>query len=168
MAGLGSPTHDDAGIYRDSGSASGGRNRMSFTSTLSEEKENGETAYPRTKISPELRYAGSTTSSGRGSPARSFRAPASYRDNDSDAGGVGIGITRERPTSSLPTPSGANGAESWKRAAEVTSQLKARIELMKVSSHFPICPSHRPHIDPCHRPNKASLDLKMLICGDKE
>ncbi|CAG9988583.1 unnamed protein product [Clonostachys byssicola] len=134
--GLGSPTHDDAGIYRDSGSASGGRNRMSFTSTLSEEKENGETAYPRSKISPEFRYAGSTTSSGRGSPARSFRAPASYRDNDSDAGGVGIGITRERPTSSLPTPSGANGAESWKRAAEVTSQLKARIELMKAKQGF--------------------------------
>lgn len=129
--GLTSPVHDDVGIYRDSGSASGNRNRMSFTSTLSEEKENGEVPYPRSKLSPDMRYAGSSASSGRGSPARGFRSipPAAYRDENGDSG---TGSSRERPTSSLPTPSN-NGAESWKRAAEVTSQLKARIEQMKVS-----------------------------------
>lgn len=128
--GLASPTHDDVGIYRDSGSASAGRNRMSFTSTLSEEKENGEMSYPRSKLSPDMRYAGSSASSGRGSPARGFRNVQSYREDNSDSG---AGVARERPVSSLPQPSGNNGAESWKRAAEVTSQLKARIEQMKVS-----------------------------------
>ena len=32
------------------------------------------------------------------------------------------------------------GVESWRRAAEVTQNLKARIEMMKVSSLFPIFP----------------------------
>lgn len=123
-------THEEAGMYRDSSSAS--RNRMSYTSNLSEERENGESGYSgQRKLTPEMRYNGSNASSGRGSPARGFRRePPSYRDDNGDSG---MGITRERPTSSLPQPSGANGAESWKRAAEVTSQLKARIEQMKVS-----------------------------------
>lgn len=124
-----SPTHDDAGIYRDSGSASTNRNRVSFTSNLSEEKENGEMTYPRSKLSPEVRYTGSAASSGRGSPARGFRSAPFPQE---DGGDSGTGLTRERPTSSLPQASGSGGVESWKRAAEVTSQLKARIEQMKV------------------------------------
>lgn|SRR5688572_10025439 len=100
---------------------------MSFTSTMSEEKENGEPVFARSKLSPEMRYAGDSASSGRGSPARGFRSAASHREDGSESG---VSITRERPTSSLPQPTG--GVESWKRAAEVTSQLKARIEQMKV------------------------------------
>ncbi len=38
-----------------------------------------------------------------------------------------------------------NGAESWKRAAEVTQNLKARIELMKVSPRQRIYPRVRPN-----------------------
>ena len=121
--GFASPTHDDAGIYRDGAyPTSANRNRMSFTSTLSEEKENGETVYPRSKLSPDVRYAGSAASSGRGSPARGFR-----RDMVNDDAG---------PPPSYPPPARGEaagaGVESWKRAAEVTSQLKARIEQMKV------------------------------------
>lgn len=144
--GLTSPVHDDAGIYRDSGAASVNRNRMSFNSTVSEEKENGEVPYPRSKLSPEMRYAGSSASSGRGSPARGFRSipPSTYRDESGDSG---TASSRERPASSLPTPSGNNGAESWKRAAEVTSQLKARIEQMKVSNHCRPFPSDTRHKD---------------------
>lgn len=123
--GLMSPTHDDAGIYRDHRSSSATHNRMSFASTLSEEKENGEPSYPRNKFSPEMRYAGSATSSGRGSPARGFRS--SHREESDHSSSM----SRERPVSSLPQPSGGNGVESWRRAAEVTSQLKARIEQMK-------------------------------------
>lgn len=121
-----SPTRDDVGIFHDSGSGSGGYNRTSFASTMSEEKENGEMAYPRSKISPELRY-GSGTSSGRGSPARGYRTTAPPRDESADSSAP---PRRERPVSSLPQPAG--GGESWRRAAEVTSQLKARIEQMKV------------------------------------
>ncbi|PNY25075.1 Spindle pole body component alp14 [Tolypocladium capitatum] len=128
-----SPTHDDAGIFRDPGFAAANRNRMSFASTLSEEKENGEMMYPRSKLSPEMRHAGSTASSGRGSPARGFRGAPS-RDDGSDSG---TGMTRERPVSSLPQPSGGAPGESWRRAAEVTSQLKARIEQMKAKQGFP-------------------------------
>ncbi|POR39229.1 Spindle pole body component alp14 [Tolypocladium paradoxum] len=125
-----SSTHDDAGIFRDPGSATANRNRMSFASTLSEEKENGEMMYPRSKLSPEMRHAGSSASSGRGSPARGFRGAPS-RDDGSDSG---TGMTRERPV--LPQPSGGAPGESWRRTAEVTSQLRARIEQMKAKQGF--------------------------------
>ncbi|KAL7793857.1 armadillo-type protein [Trichoderma ceciliae] len=126
-----SPTHDDAGIYRDSIAAPSARNRMSFASTLSEEKENGDAPYPRNKLSPELRYAGSTGSSGRGSPARGFRNIAQHDDGSDST----MTSARDRPVSSLPQPA-SNGVESWRRAAEVTSQLKARIEQMKAKQGF--------------------------------
>ncbi|EON95732.1 putative spindle pole body component alp14 protein [Phaeoacremonium minimum UCRPA7] len=137
-AGFASPTHDDVGIFRDGGAAgyrpaSANRNRMSYTSTLSEEKENGEAppSYPRSKLSPELRYAGSAASSGRGSPARGFRRPVDVGGDDGAAAGPG-------PTSSASNmgSGGGNGVESWKRAAEVTNQLKARIEQMKAKQGF--------------------------------
>lgn len=125
-----SPIRDDIGIYRDSGATSTNRHRMSFTSTMSEEKENGELSYPRSKLSPELRHSGSGPSSGRGSPARGFRNTATPSYDNMESNGP---IARERPISSLPQPTGGGGVESWRRAAEVTSQLKARIEQMKVS-----------------------------------
>jgi cytoskeleton-associated protein 5 len=139
-SGIGSPTRDrdfsggsdDTGIYRDTGLYSGQEGRrtpgignygqrgaMSFTSQLSEEKENGVdgAAVARNKLrSPDLLGRGqdrSATTSGRGSPARE-----QYKK---DGGGA--------PGS---TESG-QGVESWKRAAEVTSALKAKIEQMKVS-----------------------------------
>jgi hypothetical protein len=106
--------------------------------------------------------AGSGASSGRGSPApvRGY----SRRDVGDEmalpgassggaAGGGGGGLERadsrsRRAGGGMDAPSSAAGAgtgggkfgetESWKRAAEVTSQLKARIEQMKVSSDFPL------------------------------
>ncbi|KFA64995.1 hypothetical protein S40285_06885 [Stachybotrys chlorohalonatus IBT 40285] len=131
LGGIASPTHDDAGIYRDSGSGAGSRNRMSFTSTMSEEKENGDFPAARSKLSPDMRY--DSASSGRGSPARGFRSipTSSYREDGSEANPL---LARDRPASSLPQP--ANGGESWRRAAEVTSQLKARIEQMKAKQGF--------------------------------
>lgn len=131
--GLGSPTHDDMGIYRDGGGFPGGRaTRSSFTSSFSEEKENGDPppSYPRSKMmSPDLRYG--SGSSGRGSPARGFRSTPV--DDGAGHGGTASG------TSSVAGGGGhssTNGVESWKRAAEVTSQLKARIEQMKVRRPF--------------------------------
>lgn len=160
-----SPIHDDVGIYRDSAATSSSRNRMSFTSTMSEEKENGELAYPRSKLSPELRHSGSGASSGRGSPARGFRsaAPPTYESSE-----TGAPATRERPVSSLPQPTNGNGVESWRRAAEVTSQLKARIEQMKVSDVF----SDATDCSPCAklticRLNKAFLDLEQWRCNHR-
>ncbi|KAG6037901.1 hypothetical protein E4U41_004658 [Claviceps citrina] len=129
-----SPIHDDVGIYRDSGITSANRHRMSFTSTMSEEKENGEFSYPRSKLSPELRHTnGSGPSSGRDSPARSFRSAILSTYDSVESNGP---VARERPVSSLPQPSGGGGVESWRRAAEVTSQLKARIEQMKAKQGF--------------------------------
>ena len=124
--GVTSPTPDDLGIYRDgSNYASSRANRMSFASTMSEEKENGDIPhnYPRSKLSPEARYG--SGSSGRGSPARGYR-------NNPVEDAVGQEV---RPGSGASSAAGGNGngVESWKRAAEVTSQLKARIEQMKVS-----------------------------------
>ncbi|KAL2157321.1 hypothetical protein VTH06DRAFT_6259 [Thermothelomyces fergusii] len=134
-----SPTHDD--FYRDASNPSW--NRMSMASTLSEEKENGDgMSHPRSKLSPELRYAGSNANSGRGSPARGFRREVSMEEKEPRSGEMGYGGYSDRAgsrassrTGGRDTPSGMNpatsGVESWKRAAEVTSQLRARIEQMK-------------------------------------
>ncbi|EFW98916.1 spindle pole body component [Grosmannia clavigera kw1407] len=153
-SGMVSPdlTHDDAGIFRDGMYPNNaGRQRMSFASTLSEEKENGETAsYARSKMSPDLRYAatGSGTESGRGSPARSYRREFGIDDvSSASGGGYGTGTGYGASSSGNGTSSttyngniggsggaGVGGQESWKRAAEVTNQLKARIEQMKARS----------------------------------
>lgn len=143
-SGIGSPTRerdfsggsDDTGIYRDTGLYGGQEGRrtpgvgnygqrgaMSFTSQLSEEKENGidGAAVARNKLrSPDLLGRGqdrSATTSGRGSPARE-----PYKKD----GGAAPGSTES-----------GQGVESWKRAAEVTSALKAKIEQMKVSLKVP-------------------------------
>lgn len=122
----------EGGIYRDSGLYGGAsqdndrtaysRGHMSFASNLSEEKENSgdplAAQFGRKQLSPDLDRNGRTSAasgSGRGSPR-----PPSYRSRDEPREGNG----------------GANGngqgVESWKRAAEVTSALKAKIEQMKV------------------------------------
>ncbi|KAF9878356.1 spindle pole body [Colletotrichum karsti] len=156
--GVASPTHDDVGIYRDNsyGTSSSRHNRVSYASNLSEEKENGDHHYPRSKaLSPELRYTGSA-SSGRGSPARGYRSsgatpvdelpppPPQYSGSAATTGGG--------------HSSGSNGVESWKRAAEVTSQLKARIEQMKVSLPLPLSSSQSLTSG---RRNKDSLALEL-------
>ncbi|KAL7624704.1 hypothetical protein AAE478_006274 [Parahypoxylon ruwenzoriense] len=127
--GMTSPTPDDMGIYRDGSNYAGSRaNRMSFASSLSEEKENGDVPhnYPRSKLSPDLRYG--SGSSGRASPARGFRnAPI-----DEAVGHHNIGSS----TTLVAGGVSGNGVESWKRAAEVTTQLKARIEQMKAKQGF--------------------------------
>jgi protein STU2 len=160
--GLGSPTHDDMGIYRDGSNFPGGRaTRMSFASTFSEEKENGDppASYNRTKMmSPERRYP--SGSSGRGSPARGYRSTPI----DDAVGGYG---TSGSGTSSAAGGGGANGVESWKRAAEVTSQLKARIEQMKVrSSPTAPLPRHteavRRRLTRHSRRSKVSIDLRVV------
>ncbi|EEP80564.1 conserved hypothetical protein [Uncinocarpus reesii 1704] len=115
----------NAGIYQDDNRRSsihmaprfdGARPRSYISSSPSEEKENNGLTSPgltsrfasQRKFSPPV---GSTYSSGRGSPARtSTRAGATGAD----------GITSQ-----------GEPAENWRRAAEVTSQLKARIEQMK-------------------------------------
>ncbi|KAI1636618.1 armadillo-type protein [Biscogniauxia mediterranea] len=129
-SGVTSPTPDDMGIYRDGSNYSSSRvNRMSFNSTLSEEKENGDIPhnYPRSKLSPDMRYG--SGSSGRASPARGFR-------NTTIDEGIGHGSGPGSTASSIGGTTVGTGVESWKRAAEVTSQLKARIEQMKAKQGF--------------------------------
>lgn len=139
-----SSVHDDSGsTFRDrEGSLGSGlhrapstasRNRASYASNMSEERDNGygdhQTTYARNKaLSPDLgRYnsgnGASSASSGRASPARGYRRDVYSGDHSSAAGGVA-------------SNNGGNGVESWKRAAEVTSQLKARIEQMKAKQGF--------------------------------
>ncbi|PGH28633.1 hypothetical protein GX50_08628 [[Emmonsia] crescens] len=107
------------------------RPRSFMSASPSEEKENnnglespglssagGGGGYAgRRKISPPV---GSSYSSGRGSPARM------------SAGGR-TGSSGDGLPSSTSASQGGEPAENWKRAAEVTSQLKARIEQMKVT-----------------------------------
>lgn len=126
---------DRGGMYRETGMNGYGkghqdgtrptygshRSKMSsYNSSLSEEKENGDSRdYGRGKLSPEP----------VASPIKdrdAYRRPATMERRDggsgsSAGGGVG-GIDGQGPV------------ESWKRAAEVTSALKAKIEQMKVSA----------------------------------
>lgn len=119
---------DEAGIYRDTGMyGQEGRRTPAYgtrpgyaghTSGLGEEKENG--IDPRSKLrSPDLLARGMERS-GSGSSGRS-PAREGYRS--------------ERREMSVSSSGGDGGqpVESWKRAAEVTSALKAKIEQMKVS-----------------------------------
>jgi cytoskeleton-associated protein 5 len=110
-------------IYRDSGinglserrfDAAGGygagysRGKHASFASSNEDKENGGDLPVRPSLrSPPLSGPGSGIG-GRGSPAKEHRE------------------------SNTPS-SGGEGNENWRRAAEVTSQLKARIEMMKVS-----------------------------------
>jgi cytoskeleton-associated protein 5 len=97
----------------------------------SEEKENNglgidSLGAARRKISPPVMTNGA---SGRSSPQRPAYTAMSREASDSSA---------ERPgVASREPSSGARPEENWKRAAEVTSQLKARIEAMKVRWAFP-------------------------------
>ncbi|KAH7350504.1 armadillo-type protein [Pyrenochaeta sp. MPI-SDFR-AT-0127] len=65
--------------------------------------------------------------SGKLSP---LRADASGKSSLSSRGGGRISPT-ENSSSRIGGPPAASGAESWKRAAEVTQNLKQRIEMMK-------------------------------------
>jgi hypothetical protein len=74
----------------------------------------------------------SSNLSGKLSP---MRADASRQSSLSSRGGGRLSPT-ENGFSRPGISSAASGAESWKRAAEVTQNLKQRIEMMKVSSEL--------------------------------
>lgn len=135
LGGMGSPIQEEISGFRDresslnrSSSAATRAQRGSYASNLSEEKENGNgvdaAPFGRHKaLSPDLgRYVNGNgnSGSGRASPARGYRSFSGH-DSSLSAGSAGGAAAT------------GNGVESWKRAAEVTSQLKARIEQMKVS-----------------------------------
>ncbi|KAA8575663.1 hypothetical protein EYC84_004780 [Monilinia fructicola] len=124
--------HGEAGTYRDSmygAPLDGGRQdyrsraRMSMTSSIGEEFQNGTGAYGRNMLSPDLEPASNGRSSAASGSGRASPAPPSY--------------TSERMSRTGGTASGnGTGVESWKRAAEVTSALKAKIELMKARQNI--------------------------------
>lgn len=109
----------------------GGRPRSYVAASPSEEKENTDLESPgrgsrdgglgRRKLSPSF----GTNYSGMGSPTRS------------SIPGSGSASGEEQPMRS------SEPAENWKRAAEVTSQLKARIEQMKARQGLSRGPAQR-------------------------
>ncbi|MCJ1354221.1 MAG: Microtubule-associated protein, microtubule dynamics during spindle orientation [Icmadophila ericetorum] len=138
-----SSNHDrPSGLDRyNSGSMSSSREigyqrARNYMNSPSEEKENGglegSTKFSTGRRSPPPSYhgpgsvvsEGESTSRGRGSPI----------GRDRERGG-GYGRDRDRGGGESGTVDGGNGGapiESWRRAAEVTSQLRARIDQMKV------------------------------------
>ena len=94
---------------------------QNYMTSPSEEKENTNA---RRKISPPI--ANPKFSSGRTSPTRSGVGSR----HQTGTGEVNALANGREERSNLSTS--AEPAENWKRAAEVTSQLKARIEQMKV------------------------------------
>jgi cytoskeleton-associated protein 5 len=99
----------------------------------SEEKENtdGGIFNGRRKMSPPVAHP--NFSSGRTSPSRPG-VGSRHQTGASESSTFVNG--REERSSTIAEP-----AENWKRAAEVTSQLKARIEQMKVCGSL-LCPDN--------------------------
>lgn len=134
------PLSPDTATYSSNGSRAGlhkgsrleSARPRSYISSPSEDKENNglgspdhtnmDATYGRRKMSPPT-----MASSNRTSPSRPVGRYGSTDSNNGD----------EQPTAAAVRS--AEPAENWKRAAEVTSQLKARIEQMKVN--FNIHPS---------------------------
>ena len=128
-----------AGVSTYSGLNSGrpANRRPLYTTTTSlsgEEKENGDP--PETlasdsrapaKLSPSLSSTIGSGTSGRASPAV---GGSRHTTTASTSAGIGAGLDSSSHGGS--TMANGEGIESWKRAAEVTSALKARIEQMKV------------------------------------
>ncbi|KFY36304.1 hypothetical protein V494_05130, partial [Pseudogymnoascus sp. VKM F-4513 (FW-928)] len=120
---------DEAGIYRDTGMyGQEGRRTPGFGGRAAaggyEEKENGfesPGAGMRKLRSPELLSRGLS----RTGSASSGRSPAREAFG---RGATGGGREGSNPS---PAPGDGQPVESWKRAAEVTSALKAKIEQMK-------------------------------------
>lgn len=144
----GSSNYDSHGRPAYAGPKSYHRSNLSYTSrereraSSSEGKENtpDDTATStqelpeRRKLSPSYGMTPSRTGSnlasrehssngGRDSPQQ---RPGSGQE--SSAGGANGAEKRGAPASRIP----GDGVESWRRAAEVTQNLKARIEMMKV------------------------------------
>ncbi|EXJ63938.1 hypothetical protein A1O7_00273 [Cladophialophora yegresii CBS 114405] len=122
QSGRARPSNPSAKSRPQSGYASQG-NRLDLSP--SEEKENhglgmDSLGVARRKISPPVMANGA---SGRSSPQRPAYTTMSRESSDAGAERPGVG--------SREPSSGARPEENWKRAAEVTSQLKARIEAMK-------------------------------------
>jgi cytoskeleton-associated protein 5 len=132
------PLSPDPAAYHSNSSRSGlqmgarfdGARPRSYVSSPSDDKENNglvspsqdsnfESNFGRRKFSPPA----SSGISSRGSPSRPTARYASTGSNNDE---------EHQPA---PTRS-TEPAENWKRAAEVTSQLKARIEQMKASRLF--------------------------------
>ena len=139
--------HGDPVIYRDSTTSSGhpGMERYnssasesrgigyqrarSYMGSPSEEKENATSTLPDLKKGS-FGGSGADARSETGSQRNTSRDASATGRRDVSAGGADGGGG---------AGAGANGdadgqVEPWKRAAEVTSQLKARIEMMKVCS----------------------------------
>ncbi|OAL27153.1 hypothetical protein AYO22_03784 [Fonsecaea multimorphosa] len=126
----GSSASTQSGRAQSQSSGAKARPQSGFTShgnrldlSPSEEKENNGLGIDplgatRRKISPPM-----GSHSGRTSPQRSGHTPAYSMSREASDSGLSAGAG--------PRESGSRPEENWKRAAEVTSQLKARIEAMK-------------------------------------
>jgi cytoskeleton-associated protein 5 len=150
---FGMPIPDPASIYQDPSNGQSPLPRTSLhmgprfdntrprsyaSASPSEEKENGleSPGLSRRKFSPTF----GTAYSGIASPTRSSML------------GSGSASGEEQPNRS------AEPAENWKRAAEVTSQLKARIEQMKVCEYISLeFPNIRRKIEP-YPPSRPAKD----------
>lgn len=126
----GTARHRSLERYRTSISESrdiGFQRAKSYMSSPSEEKENSGVVRPGQK------KRGAVTAE---NPASLTAPPAPLSRTQSGPGRVGQEVTTETETSSTKEP-----VESWKNASRVTSQLRARIERMKVRFHINILPA---------------------------
>ncbi len=138
-------THPGLGRYDSAPAASFGTSRGAsarpFATSPSEEKENGALMDASSVF---LKTSSPARTSAAATPGRAGMGVVGGRDNSPLGRGSPSVRSRARggdAVDGLEMAGGAGGGgdapvESWKRAAEVTSQLKARIELMKVCLIF--------------------------------
>lgn len=135
----GSPSPPDVGdhIYRDANATGSARHPSveRYNSSMSESRDVG---YQRAR-----NYMSSPSEEKENSESLEIGQKKKIANEGATVGGIvppaySREVSGSRVREGGGTEVGANGepVESWKRAAEVTSQLKARIEQMKVGGHF--------------------------------
>lgn len=135
----GRPSYGPTKSYQQSNLSLGSREREQGSSDGKENIPDDST--PHEPESRRMSPSYPTSRTGSNMPSRDHSSNGS-RDSPYTAGaqaraGSGSESTRERSSGEGRAPAGrsqADGVESWRRAAEVTQNLKARIEMMKVSS----------------------------------
>jgi len=139
------PMDLSAEIYSDGGLNGGVYARRSYvTSPTSPGKENEMSGVLRSSKLSGAAHLGGAGATGLGiASAFGGGSPRGARFVGPD----GVDVARANAAGGMTGAGAASGAESWKRAAEVTQNLKARIEMMKVGALTSSVASGTPFLD---------------------
>jgi len=153
------PMDLSAEIYSDGGLNGGAYARRSYvTSPTSPGKENEMSGALRSsKLSPAAHLGGAGATGLGIASAFGGGSPRGPRLMAPDA----VDVARANAAGGMTAAGAASGAESWKRAAEVTQNLKARIEMMKVCALIPSVAAGAPFSDQQQKTRNVQLLTRL-------